>query len=83
MPNSRPPSGIAAIILAAGQSKRMGAPKQLLRLGGSTLLEHALNNVRRSQAGEIILVLGHAADEIRNKTALDESPPPRGHGRSG
>ncbi len=37
------PSEVAAILLAAGMSKRMGAPKQLLRLGGATLLEHALN----------------------------------------
>lgn len=71
MPASTPPSKVAAIILAAGMSKRMGAPKQLLRLGGATLLEHALNNVRQSQAGEIILVLGHAADAIRGQTALE------------
>lgn len=71
MPESSSPSGVAAVILAAGMSKRMGAPKQLLKLGGATLLEHALNNVRRSQAREIVLVLGHVADAIREQTALD------------
>ncbi|HWZ43399.1 MAG TPA: NTP transferase domain-containing protein [Candidatus Saccharimonadales bacterium] len=63
--------GISAIILAAGMSKRMGAPKQLLRLAGATLLEHALNNVRQSRAQEIILVLGHEAEAIRQQMPLD------------
>jgi molybdenum cofactor cytidylyltransferase len=66
-----PGSGISAIILAAGMSKRMGPPKQLLRLRGATLLEHALNNVSRSQVREIILVLGHEAEAIRQHLSLD------------
>lgn len=43
----------------------MGAPKQLLRAGESTLLERALESVRNSTAGEIVLVLGFAAEQIR------------------
>ncbi|HEV2989693.1 MAG TPA: nucleotidyltransferase family protein, partial [Candidatus Angelobacter sp.] len=64
-------SRVSAIILAAGMSRRMGTPKQLLRLGDSTLLEHVIKNVRRSQADEIILVLGYAAETIQQQIALD------------
>lgn len=59
------PSRISVVVLAAGMSKRMGAPKQLLRAGETTLLERALNTVRQSRADEIILVLGFGAKEIQ------------------
>jgi len=52
------------VILAAGMSSRMGEAKQLLRLGEHTLLEHVLENVRASGVGDIVLVLGHAAETI-------------------
>lgn len=60
-------SGVAAIVLAAGLSRRMGnvAPKQLLRLGPKTLLEHTLASVRSANVDQMVLVLGAAADEIR------------------
>lgn len=58
---------ISAVILAAGMSRRMGAPKQLLKLGETTLLGHVLENVYLSRVDEIVLVLGHAADEIRRQ----------------
>lgn len=64
-------SGISAIVLAAGTSQRMGRPKQLLRLGESTLLAHTLANVRRANVDEIILVLGFAAEEIRRRIPMD------------
>jgi molybdenum cofactor cytidylyltransferase len=62
---ARDHSRIAAVILAAGMSSRMGGAKQLLRLGEHTLLEHVLENVRTSGVGDIVLVLGHAAETIR------------------
>lgn len=55
---------ISAILLAAGESRRMGRPKQLLDWQGKTLLLHVLENLSRSSADEIILVLGHEADRI-------------------
>ena len=67
----QPHSRVSAIILAAGMSRRMGTPKQLLRLGDGTLLEQVLENVRRSQADEIILVLGYAAETIQQQIAVD------------
>ncbi|MBU1966060.1 MAG: molybdenum cofactor cytidylyltransferase [Proteobacteria bacterium] len=55
---------ISAIVLAAGESKRMGRPKQMLAWQGKTLLRQVLENLIRSDAGEIILVLGHEAEAI-------------------
>ena len=51
----------------------MGAPKQLLAVGPGaeeTLLGRVIENVRRSHAAEIVVVLGHAADEIRRRVSL-------------
>jgi molybdenum cofactor cytidylyltransferase len=62
-------SGVAAVVLAAGMSRRMGTPKQLLRMGDETILERTLKNVRGSNVSEIILVLGHAADDVQKTIA--------------
>ena len=56
---------VSAIILAAGMSRRMDSPKQLLPIGGKPLLQHMLDNVDRSAVDEIVLVLGFEADLIR------------------
>ncbi|MGV3614207.1 MAG: nucleotidyltransferase family protein [Fimbriimonas sp.] len=53
------------VILAAGESRRMGRPKQLLPYGDRTLIEHAVVNARQSEAAEIIVVVGAYAHEIR------------------
>jgi len=63
-------AGVAAVILAAGQSRRMGRPKQLVRVAGKTLLEHTIANVGATGVHEIALVLGAGADEIRNQLML-------------
>jgi len=55
---------ISAIVLAAGESKRMGQTKQLLDLEGKAMLQRVLDNLCRSQVDEVILVLGHEADRI-------------------
>jgi molybdenum cofactor cytidylyltransferase len=55
---------VAAILLAAGRSKRMGAFKPLLPFGDSTVIEHCLDNLRHGGVGQIVVVLGHRADEI-------------------
>ena len=56
---------VSAIILAAGMSKRMDSPKQLLRIGGKPLLQHIIDSVDRSAVDEIVLVLGFEAESIR------------------
>ncbi|MFQ6109975.1 MAG: NTP transferase domain-containing protein, partial [Candidatus Aminicenantales bacterium] len=49
---------IGAIILAAGESRRMGKPKLLLRLGGGTIIEAVIRSLLRSKADEVLVVLG-------------------------
>ena len=55
---------VSAILLAAGQSKRMGEPKQLMPFGQSTIVEQAINNLLNSAVNEIIVVLGYRAEEM-------------------
>lgn len=55
---------VAAIVLAAGAATRFGSPKALARLDGRPLLEHVLDAIRSAGIDEIVVVLGHAADEI-------------------
>lgn len=55
---------LSAILLAAGESKRMGEPKQLMPLGSSTILEQAIDNLLNSAVDEVIVVLGHRAEEM-------------------
>jgi molybdenum cofactor cytidylyltransferase len=55
---------VIALVLAAGQSRRMGSPKQLLPFGDGTMLERTVANVRRHGVDEVIVVLGHRASEI-------------------
>jgi molybdenum cofactor cytidylyltransferase len=64
-------SGVSAIVLAAGMSRRMGVPKQLLRLGGKTILQHTLENVRASDVAEIVVVLGHKAERVEKEISTD------------
>ena len=58
---------VSAVVLAAGNSTRMGEPKQLLLLGGRTLLERTLENVRAAEVDEVVLVLGAFAEKIRQE----------------
>lgn len=53
-----PNQNIALLILAAGESSRMGQPKQLLPWKGSTLLEHSIQQALKSQADDVYVVLG-------------------------
>ena len=64
-------SSIAAIILAAGSSSRMGAGrhKLLLPLGEKPVLAHVITAVLASQARPIVLVLGHQAEQVRTQIA--------------
>ena len=55
---------VSVILLAAGESKRMGKPKQLMPLGSSTILEQAIDNLLNSAVNEVIVVLGYRAEEI-------------------
>lgn len=58
---------MVTVILAAGASKRMGEPKQLLKWGNSTLLEHAIHTVLKFNSQEVIVVLGADFEVVKNK----------------
>jgi molybdenum cofactor cytidylyltransferase len=62
---------ISAILLAAGESNRMGQPKQLLPFGQSTIVERTIDNLLDSAVSETIVVLGYRDEEIR-KTIADK-----------
>lgn len=55
---------VAGIVLAAGQSRRLGRPKQLLHLDGRPILDIVLQSASRSRLAELYLVLGNEADRI-------------------
>lgn len=55
---------IAAIVLAAGASRRLGSPKQLVMLGGETLLERAVRVAGRAGCSPVIVVLGAEAEIV-------------------
>lgn len=57
---------VAAIVLAAGASSRFGSPKALALLEGRPILEHVLDAVRTAGIEDIVVVLGHAAQEIED-----------------
>jgi CTP:molybdopterin cytidylyltransferase MocA len=63
--NGRRTGGVAAIVLAAGRSRRMGAFKPLLPFGEKTVVESCIDNLRGAGVCEIVVVLGHRADELR------------------
>ena len=60
----------AGLVLAAGSSRRMGTPKQLLLVKGKPLLELVVAQACASKLDEVLVVLGAAADEIRTGVDL-------------
>lgn len=61
---------VAAIVLAAGRSSRMGASNKLLEpLGGKPMVRHVVDHALKSRASPVIVVTGHMASEVR--AALD------------
>ena len=64
---------LAAAILAAGESRRMGAPKALVRFGGRTFVEHLLEVTRHPRVGVTRVVLGAGAGSIREQLPVDAS----------
>lgn len=59
----------AAVVLAAGQSTRMGALKPALMLGGMTVLERTVRSFREVGIEDVHVVAGHRADEVASMAA--------------
>ncbi|HEX9188839.1 MAG TPA: nucleotidyltransferase family protein [Vicinamibacteria bacterium] len=65
------PVRVVAILLAAGEGRRMGGPKALLRLGGATLL--ARGSTLFAEAGlPVVAVLGAEASRVRAEAGIPE-----------
>jgi len=58
------PPRVACILLAAGGSRRMGRPKQLLPWRGTTLVAHAANAAAEAGCGRVFAVVGAAREEV-------------------
>jgi molybdenum cofactor cytidylyltransferase len=58
---------IAAVVLSAGESSRMGEPKALLPIDGETFIERIVAALKQSGLERIIVVLGFNAEDMRRK----------------
>jgi molybdenum cofactor cytidylyltransferase len=56
---------ITGLVLAAGGSRRLGRPKQLLPYGDGTLLGHVVETARACEFDQFVVAIGGAADEVR------------------
>lgn len=63
---------LAALILAAGASSRMGSPKALLTLGGESFAGRLVRVFQEAGCSPVVLVLGHDADKVRVALSVDE-----------
>ena len=61
---------VTGLVLAAGSSRRLGQPKQLLPFGSATLLDATLDVVRRSPFAQRLVTIGGAAPEVRERVDL-------------
>ncbi len=55
---------IPAIILAAGESRRMGTLKPLLRIGNKNFLQHIVGELNNAGISRIYIVVGHQAERV-------------------
>ena len=65
--SSPPDPRIAGLVLAAGASRRLGRPKQLLPYGGGVLLDAVLRTARACGFDQIVLALGGAEEAVRQR----------------
>jgi molybdenum cofactor cytidylyltransferase len=64
--------GVAALVLAAGASQRLGTPKQLLDYRGATLLDATLATARAAGFEQVVVALGGAADQVQERLDLSD-----------
>ena len=64
---------LAAAILAAGESQRMGQPKALVPFQGLSFVEHLITATRHARIGLTRIVLGAGANDIRAKLPVDSA----------
>jgi molybdenum cofactor cytidylyltransferase len=57
---------IAAVVLAAGRSSRMGTPKMVLPWGETTVIAHVVNALQAAAVAEVVVVTGGAHELVGN-----------------
>ena len=62
-------AAVIAILLAAGESRRMGQLKALLPWQGTSLLKHQVASLRAGGVDRVVVVLGHRSDELKAELA--------------
>lgn len=65
--NSEKTKIIAGVLIAAGESKRLGVPKQLIKWKRKTLIEFIINSVQKAHIQPIYVVLGANYEKIKIK----------------
>lgn len=68
-PESRSTNQVCAILLAAGQSQRMGAFKPLLPFGDSSVIKSCVRYLQRAGIESIVVVVGHHREEVQRQFA--------------
>lgn len=63
--------GLAIMVMAAGASKRLGRPKQLLPYKNTTLLNHTIRICLDAKLGPVYVVLGARKEEIKKTIDLE------------
>jgi len=61
---------VAGVLLAAGGSRRLGSPKQLLKTNGVTLVERAARQLMDAGCSPVLVVLGSHAAEVRDAVSM-------------
>ena len=61
---------VAGLLLAAGGSRRLGRPKQLLPYRGATLLDYALATARACALDQLLVAIGGSAEAVRERVDL-------------
>jgi molybdenum cofactor cytidylyltransferase len=64
---------VPAIILAAGASRRLGQPKQLVQVGGETLLARTIRLAREAGSNPIFVVLGASGSAVAERVDLSQA----------
>jgi molybdenum cofactor cytidylyltransferase len=63
---------ICAVVLAAGESRRMGTQKLLLDYGGKSVIRHIVDQITASIVENVYVVTGHDSDQVTKE--LSDSP---------
>ena len=64
---------ICALVLAAGESRRMGRQKMLLPFGGTTAIAHITDEILQSAIDKVLVVVGHDADRVADALAAQRA----------